>query len=298
VPVLAVAAEPQKETRFYDLAALLALYVIWGSTYYGLRVALESFPPFLLAGGRMIVAGSLLYAILRLRGAPRPTRANWGAAAIVGFLLLSVGNGAVTWAEQSVSSSLAAVVVATMPLWAAVLGRFSGERPSPLEWAGLLVGFAGVALLNLGGELRGALLPALALAIAPLSWALGSVWSRRLPLARGPMATATEMLTGGALMLAFGVARGEHVTQAPSTRAVVALVYLVLFGSMVAFSAYTYLLRRARPAVATSYAYVNPLVAIAIGVGIGGEHIGALGWVAAAVIVAGVALISLGRARR
>lgn len=288
----------QLRERLLIAGALLSLYVVWGSTYYALRVALGSFPPFLLAGVRFLLGGAILYAFLRARGAVRPTRLEWGAAARVGFLLLVIGNGGVTYAEQWVSSSLAAVVVATMPLWAALFGRLFGQSPTRGELAGLGIGFVGVVLLNLEGELAAHGAGALALAVSPLSWALGSVWSRRLPLPRGPMATAAEMLTAGPIMIGIGLLRSERLAGPPSAEAVGAFAYLLVFGSLLAFSAYVFLLQRTRAAVATSYAYVNPVVAIAIGVGLGGEHVGALTALAALVITAGVALVTLsGRGR-
>jgi drug/metabolite transporter (DMT)-like permease len=297
VPALAAAnleAEAPRP-RLIDTAALLAVYLIWGSTYYALRVGLKGFPPFVMAGARFLLAGALLYGFLRLRGAPRVSGKEWRASSLIGFLLLGVGNGAVSWSEQWVSSGLAALVVATMPLWTALMARALGQRTSGREWVGLLVGFFGVALLSLGGELRAHGLAALVLSIAPLSWALGSVLSRRVPLPAGAMATATEMLTGGAMMLLFGLVRGERMERLPPTRPVIAFTYLVVFGSLVAFSAYNHLLRHVRPAVAVSYAYVNPLIAMLLGVGLGGESIARSTWLAAAVIVAGVAILTIGR---
>jgi drug/metabolite transporter (DMT)-like permease len=296
-----IALAPTREARLpgraIDLIALLVVYLIWGSTYYALRLAVDpatGFPPLLLGGIRYVIAGSLFYGVLRLRGMKAPSRAEWLASARIGFLLLTVGNGAVCYAEQAVSSSLAAVVVATMPLWAAVFARLYGERSTRLEWLGLWVGFAGVVVLSLGGELRAHGWEALALAVAPLSWALGSVQSRRVRLPEGPMATATEMLAGGAFLLLFALLHGERVGH-PDGRAVAALSYLIVFGSLIAFSAFTYLIRTARPSVATSYAYVNPLIALGLGVGLAGERITALTGLAAAIIVAGVALMSLGK---
>jgi drug/metabolite transporter (DMT)-like permease len=278
-----------------DLAALLSVYVIWGSTYWALRVGLESFPPFLMAGTRFLIAGSILYSILRLRGTPAPEPKQWRAGALIGALLLIGGNGFVTWSEQYVSSGLAALVCATMPLWTGLLARALGQRVSAREWIGLLVGFVGVALLSLGGELRAHGLAALLLALAPVSWAFGSMLSKRVALAPGAMASATEMLTGGVMMLGIGLVRGETVTHAPSLRAVSAFVYLVLFGSLVAFSAYTHILRTLRPALAVSYAYVNPLIAMFVGVLLGGETIARSTWYCAGVIVAGVAILTTRR---
>jgi len=271
--------------------ALLALYAIWGSTYLAMRVALETVPPFLMSGPRFVVAGLAMYTYLRIRGAPAPTRAEWGASAKVGVLLLTFGNGAVAIAEQSVASGVAAVVVASMPIWAAIFGRLLGTPARGKEWFGLMLGFSGVVLLNLGGGLA---LDArsLVLVVAPIAWAAGSVWSKRLPLPAGAMATATQMMVGGTSMLLIAVVTGERLEHAPSTRSMAAIVYLTVFGSIVAFSAYTWLLRNVRPALATSYAYVNPIVAVLLGWLLGGESIGLLTLAAAAASIAGVALIA------
>ncbi len=278
-------------------AALLAVYVIWGSTYLAIRIALEGFPPFLMAGARFVAAGAVLFAVLWLRGAPSPTPRQWGGAALVGGLLLLGGNGGVVVAEQSVASGLAALGVATVPLWSALFAGAWGQWPRRLEWVGLAVGFGGVALLNVGGGLRASPTGALALLVAPVSWALGSMWSRRLDLPGGLMASAAEMLAGGAMLLAASAALGEKLPAALAPRATSALVYLIVFGSWVGFSAYLYLLRRVRPAVATSYAYVNPVVAMALGVVLAGERIEAGEWAATPVILAGVALVAVAHAR-
>lgn len=271
--------------------ALFALYVIWGSTYLAMRIAMETVPPFLMGGPRFIVAGALMYGFLRFRGAKAPTRQQWIASAKVGVLLLTFGNGAVAIAEQSVSSGVAAVVVGSMPIWAAVFGRFFGLASGRRELVGLALGFVGVVILNLGGDLafdaRG-----LVLLAAPISWALGSVWSKRLPLPEGGMATATQMLTGGAAMLVLAVVTGERFATVPSMRSILAMFYLAIFGSLVAFTAYTWLLRNVRPAMATSYAYVNPLVAVLLGRFFGGEPLGFTTLLAAGTSIAGVALIA------
>ncbi len=185
--------------------ALFALYVIWGSTYRGIRFALESYPPFLLAGVRFLIAGSLLFGVLRLRGVAMPTRAQWGNAAVTGILLLGFGNGLVCFAEQTVSSGIAAVAVASMPLFAAVFASVYGEHPTRGEIAGLLLGFVGVIVLNLGSGLSGSRMGAIALLTAAAAWAFGSVWSKRRDMPKGPMNTAAQMLCGSAGLLIVGL---------------------------------------------------------------------------------------------
>jgi drug/metabolite transporter (DMT)-like permease len=277
--------------------ALLAVYIIWGSTYLAIRIALEGFPPFMMAGMRFLLAGGLMFVFLRLRGEPNPTRKQWGGAAIVGLLLLLGGNGMVTFAEQWVASGLAALAVATVPIFAALFAGLWGKWPSRQEWLGLVVGLVGVALLNLEGDMRANPIGAIALFFATASWALGSVWSRYLPMPRGAMASSTEMLAGGAGLLVLTLATGEQITSVPGPRPILALLYLVILGSIVAFTAYSYLLQRVRPSLATSYAYVNPVVAVGLGVGLAGEQVTLFGLIAMPIILLGVAIVVLARTR-
>ncbi|WP_221089584.1 drug/metabolite exporter YedA [Deinococcus aquaedulcis] len=272
------------------LLCLGLVYVVWGSTYFGIKVAIETLPPLGMLAARFVVAGALLLAFLRWRGAPWPTAREWGASALVGTLLLGGGTGLVTLAERDASSSVAAMIIAVSPLFAALFGRLWGERTGGREWLGIGVGLAGIALLNVG-ELRATPLAALLLILAPICWTFGSQWSRRLPLPAGLMGSAAEMLTGGAVLLTLSVLLGER-WGTPSAASLWALGYLTVFGSLVAYSAYMYLVAHTRPALATSYAYVNPVVAVLLGVGFGGERLGTLGWVALAVILAGVLLVA------
>jgi drug/metabolite transporter (DMT)-like permease len=276
--------------------ALLAVYLIWGSTYLGIRVALEGFPPFLMAGMRFIIAGGVLYAGLRARGAAAPTWRQWRDGALLGVLLLVLGNGGVVVAEQWVASGLAALSVATVPIWAALFAGLLGRWPSKLEWAGLALGFAGVVLLNLEGDMRAQPIGAIILAFAAASWAFGSVWSRRITLPAGAMASAVQMLAAGLVLLCGGLLAGERMAGLPGIRPLLAFGYLIA-AALVAFSAYNYLLRRVRPALATSYAYVNPPVAVGLGFWLGGERIGGGGLLAMVVILAGVALVMIGARR-
>ena len=274
--------------------AMFSLYVIWGSTYLAIRLAIDGFPPLYMAAIRQLVAGAVLYAVMRATGAPRPTRAQWKGGFIVGTLLVAGGNGGISLGERSVDSSFAAIVVASMPLWVAVMGLYYGRKPTRRELIGLCVGFSGVVVLYAGGiGVTGGDPVAFAAVIAsPILWAWGSVLGARVELARGPMASATQMLCGGAVLVVLGAAFGEHFTQAPSAKSIGALAYLVVLGSLVAFSAYGFLLRTVRPAVATSYAYVNPIVAIALGVAFAGETISPRAIVATALTLGGVAILA------
>jgi drug/metabolite transporter (DMT)-like permease len=300
IPAAALPADsatPAESNRGLLPFCLFALYVIWGSTYLAIHWALEGgFPPFLMAGVRYLIAGTSLYPVLRLRGDPRPSARQWGAGAIMGFLLLVVGNGGVVFAQQWVPSGLVAVVVGSVPLWAAVFSGLLGQWPGRAERWGLAIGFCGLILLHLGGDMNGNLWAALALLVGPMSWAFGSIWSRRLPLATGLMSTATQMLTAGAMFLLLSTCMGEHLHTLPPPRALLSVGYLIVFGSLVAFSAYGYLLRNARPALATSYAYVNPMVAVLLGTFLAGESLSTKGLLAMGAILGAVVLLT--RARR
>ena len=276
------------------VCAFLALYLIWGSTYFVIKLGVQAWPPMLLAGLRFVIAGTLMFGWLRWRGVPMPTAKEWRACAIVGFLLLSCGNGGVTIAEHlGVASAVAALAIATVPLFALLFGLIWGQRTTGLEWGGIVLGLVGIGLLNLGHNLQASPLGAVLVLLAAASWAFGSMWSRHLSLPSGAMASAAQMLIGGAVLLAGSVASGERLEQAPDAAGWFALAYLTLLGSIVAFSAYLYLLKHVRPAAATSYAYVNPVVAVLLGVTFAGERIGTEEWLAMTVIVSAVVLIGL-----
>ncbi|WP_350599435.1 drug/metabolite exporter YedA [Pseudomonas sp. 65/3-MNA-CIBAN-0223] len=281
------------------IAAFFALYVIWGSTYLVIRIGVEYWPPLLLAGIRFVIAGSLMYAFLRWRGVPAPTWTQWKAAGIIGILLLTCGNGAVSVAEHTgVASGVAALAVATVPLFTLLCGYFWGARNTRLEWAGILLGLIGIAMLNLGSNLQSSPLGAALLIFAAAAWAFGSVWSKHLPLPQGAMASAVEMLVGGVALLIASALSGEHLDSLPPIEGWAALAYLTFFGSIIAFNAYMYLLKNVRPAAATSYAYVNPAVAVLLGIVFVGETIGIEEALAMAVIISAVVLIGLPQWRR
>lgn len=281
------------------IAAFFALYVIWGSTYLVIRIGVEYWPPLMLAGIRFVLAGSLMYAFLRWRGVPAPTWAQWKAAGVIGVLLLSFGNGAVTVAEHlGVASGVAALAVATVPLFTLLCGYFWGARNTRLEWAGILLGMIGIAMLNLGSNLQSSPLGAALLLFAAAAWAFGSVWSKHLPLPQGAMASAAEMLVGGVVLLLGSLLRGERLEAMPPMEGWLALAYLAGFGSIIAFNAYMYLLKHVRPAAATSYAYVNPAVAVLLGIVFVDESIGLEEALAMLVIISAVVLIGLPQWRK
>jgi len=278
--------------------ALIGVYLIWGSTYYGLRVALSGFPPFALAAIRFSIAGTLLFALLRWRGAAAPTRRQWLNCFVTGTLLLGIGNGGVCYAEQTVASGIAAVAVASAALFMAIFAGLYGQWPNRMEWIGLIIGFVGIVVLNLGGELRGSPAGAIALVLSPIAWAFGSVWSKHRDMPEPMMSAAAQMIGGSIPLALVSLANGEHFAGMPDTTALTAMAYLIVFGSLLGFSAYIYLLHHTRPALASSYAYVNPPVAVLVGVLIGGEAISRLDILGTIVIVAGVAAITLAKAKK
>ena len=279
--------------------ALLLVYVVWGSTYLGIRLALEggALPLTMVSGGRFIIAGSLMYAVLRWRGSPAPTRRQWRNLAIMGLTMLVLGNGMVVLAERTVSSGLAATAVASVPLWMALFGAMRGQNASRGEWLGIAIGFLGVVWLNAGSSLTASPQGLILLLIAPIGWAFGSIWARGLDLPSPFMTAAGQMLCGGAMLIVLGLLSGERPTTWPSLHGLLAVAYLCMFGSIVAFTAYVWLLHNVRPALVASYAYVNPVIAVILGVIIGNEHFGGRDLLAMAVILAGVVVLTLARTR-
>ncbi|ELY4522957.1 drug/metabolite exporter YedA [Cronobacter turicensis] len=278
------------------LGALFALYIIWGSTYFAIAVGVKSWPPFMMAGVRFLCAGVLLLTYLLATGHKLPARRPMLNAALIGVLLLAVGNGFVTVAEhQHVPSGIAAVMVATVPLFALIFSRFFGIQTRKLEWLGVAIGLAGIVLLNSGGNLNGNPWGALLILIGSLSWAFGSVYGSRIELPTGMMAGAIEMLAAGLVLMAASLLTGERMTTMPDLSGFLAVGYLALFGSVIAINAYMYLIRNVSPAVATSYAYVNPVVAVLLGTGFGGESLSQMEWMALGVIIVAVLLVTLGK---
>ena len=294
---LSASAGATHPRRWLIPLALATVYVVWGSTYLGIRYGLTGFPPFVLAGLRFGAAGVAMYAWLRLRGAPAPTKLQWRNAAITGVLLLAFGNGLVCFAEEYVASGVAAVAIASEPLFVAVVLCAYREWPRRVEVIGLIVGFIGVVLLNSGSALRASPWAAIALLVATAAWAFGSIWSRRQDMPKGPMNVAAQMLCAAPALGLMALASGERLPGHVPAQSVIALAYLAIFGSIIAFSAYLFLLRAVRPALSSSYAYVNPPVAVLIGVLFAGEHVGGLELAGMMVILLGVALITLARVR-
>ncbi|EPQ0970933.1 drug/metabolite exporter YedA [Citrobacter farmeri] len=277
-------------------SALFALYIIWGSTYFVIRIGVESWPPLMMAGVRFLAAGGLLTAFLLLRSHKLPPLRPLLNAALIGILLLAVGNGLVTVAEhQDVPSGIAAVVVATVPLFTLCFSHFFGIKTRRLEWMGIAIGLAGIVMLNSGGNLSGNPWGAILILIGSISWAFGSVYGSRITLPTGMMAGAIEMLAAGIVLMCASLISGEKLTTLPSLSGFLAVGYLAVFGSIIAINAYMYLIRNVSPALATSYAYVNPVVAVLLGTGLGGERLALIEWLALGVIVFAVVLVTLGK---
>ncbi len=287
------------------LAAFAAVYLVWGSTYLAIRFAVESLPVFLYAGVRFVVAGAILYVAARALGGARPARAHWRDAAIVGALLLLVGNGGVSVAEQTVPSGITAVLVATVPLWMVLLHWWpGGVRPTWPIVAAIVLGLIGVVLLvgpaDLAGGGRVDPFGAVVLVIASLGWAAGSLYSRRATASSALLATGMQQLAGGALLLAAGALSGELTSLRPEAftpKSLLALAYLITFGSLVGFTAYIWLLRHVQPALVSTYAYVNPVVAVFLGWLLAAEPITPRTLLASSIVVGAVAIITTEQAR-
>jgi len=294
---------PGKASGLSIWVGLIAIYIVWGSTYLAILFVVETMPPFLAAGFRFLIAGGVLYAVRRLRGDMSPTRIEWRSAAIVGLFLLVGGNGGVMWAEQRVASGIAALMIASVPLWMALLDsiRPGGQRPNGWIVIGILVGFAGILvligpaqLLGIQGEVD--LAGILVLLAAAFFWAVGSLYNRGADLPKSPLlGTGMEMLLGGIGLLVLGTVSGEwtHLDLAAvSLRSWLGFAYLVVFGSWVGFASYIWLLRVAPTMLVSTYAYVNPLVAIFLGSLLAGEQLTPRILIAALFILGSVILIT------
>lgn len=289
------------ESRTKLVAAFAAVYVVWGSTYLAIHYAIGTIPPFLMAGVRFVIAGGIMYAWGTARGATRPTRLQWRNTSIIGILLLTAGNGGVVWAEQTVPTGIAALLVSILPLWLVLLDwiRPGGKRPSVGVAAGIALGMVGMGVLIGPDSFRGAgpvnLWGALALILASLSWAAGSLFAKHSDLPSQVLTTGMEMLAGGAALLALATVTGEirHFNpHAVSSTSLLGLAYLVTFGSLIGFSAFSWLLKHASPAAVGTYAYVNPVVAVFLGWLVAGELVTPRTLLGAAIIIASVGIIS------
>jgi drug/metabolite transporter (DMT)-like permease len=289
-----------RPSRAKILLAFGVVYIVWGSTYLAIKIAVQTIPPFWMAGTRFLIAGAMMYVFMRCRGAPPPLRENWIAAAAVGALLLVAGNGSLVWSEQRVPSALAAILLAMIPIWMVLLDslRKGGPRLTFRVAGGLVIGLAGIGVLvgpaRLWGSSRVDLLGTTVLMFSAFCWAVGSLNSRTARLPSSPfLAAAMEMLAGGAMLIVLGLLfeLSQLHWRAISLPSIAGLLYLVAFGSLLGFTAYIWLLRVVSTSRVATYAYVNPIVAVFLGWGIGRESISARESLATGVIVAAVALI-------
>ena len=244
-----------------------------------------------MAGVRFTLAGTILYGIMRYLGAPNPTKQQWLGASAIGILLPALGNGTVCYVQQTISSSVAALAIATAPIWMAIFSSIWGHKITIREWLGIAIGFVGIVLLNIGGSLHGDVSSALLLIFAAASWSFGSVWSKHLAMPQGLMGAACQMLMGGIVLSIFSVFHGETWPQTISAKSWGAMLFLVVLGSLMAYSAYQYLLKTVRPLVASSNTFVNPVVAFALGIWFAGESVTTTEYAALVVILAGVFLV-------
>lgn len=280
------------------IGALIAVYIIWGSTYLGGAIALESFPPFILVASRLLIAIVIMLIALKLRHVPFPPMRQALNAAFIGALMFGGGAGLVAFAQQQgVASGLASLGVAAVPLWATMFAFFFGYRPGKLEVVGLMVGISGVAILNMENGMQSQPIGAIALLVGPMLWAFGSMFSNRLTMPKGSMGTVFQMIGGASVLSIMSLLRGEQFPTEPTVSATAAVILLAIFGTLVAFSAYMYLVRTVRPALATSYAYVNPVIAVMLGIVLLAEQISSVGILAMIVIVTGVVLVMMGKSR-
>jgi len=280
------------------MLCLAATWLVWGSTYLAIKVALVSLPPFLQMGSRFLVAGVLLAGWMRWRGVPWPSRRQWLHALVIGGLMLGGGMGGTAVAEQTVGSGLVVAFIAVMPLMIAGLNLLWGEKPGWTESLGIAFGLVGVLLLTRGQGFGASPAGLVAIIVACASWAVGSVLSQRVwPLAPGAMGFASEMLAGGAVLMALSWANGEALPRHIEPSALWAWAYLVVFGSLIAFNAYMVLLAEASAGLASSYSFVNPVIAMLLGVTLAGEHISGHEWLAAGIVLMGVVLLLAGRSR-
>jgi drug/metabolite transporter (DMT)-like permease len=295
-PALLASLPPPARARHGStvILCLAAVYLIWSSTFLALRIMVAHLPPLLAGGARFLAAGGLLYAFLRVRGAAPPSARQWALSSLVGGVMFVAGHGSLTMAEQWATSGVAAMSFACIPLFLALFEAALGRRPSRRQMLGLALGFVGVATMG-AADMHATPRAGLLLLVAPIAWALGSLWTRRLGLPRGAMAGAAQMIPAGALSLLAGGLAGERLPTTLPLPALLAFAYLVFFGSIVGYTAFTHLLRNTSTLLATSYAYVNPILAIALGAAVAGERPGAGALLAGALVVAGVVLLATER---
>jgi drug/metabolite transporter (DMT)-like permease len=279
------------------IISIALLYTTWSSTYLAIRVAVRTIPPLLMTSSRFIIAGALMYILALIRKEKQPSLKQLFGGSVVGILLFLASNGLLCYAEQTVNSGLSAVVVSSGAFWICLFSGFSGKWPSKIEWLGIGIGFTGIIVLNSGAELKGNPVGGMLLLISSMIWAFGSVLTKKLPVPSGFMGTGIEMFSGGLASLIAALIIRQDFNIKPSGESIAALIYLIVVGAMVGFSAFMYVFHNARPALASSYSYVNNVGAVLLGVLLLGEKVNAQEIIALFIVVAGVAIIATSQAR-
>jgi drug/metabolite transporter (DMT)-like permease len=283
---------------WFIACCLFSVYVIWGTTYLAIKIGIEGAPPFFLIGTRFVVAGGLLLGWQALRGRPMPPAKQWRGAILIGFLLLVVGNGGVAVAEHWVSSGATVALISVMPLATALWSGAFGELPRRPEWAAIILGAVGTAVMLMGRDLQTSPAGTLLILLSATCWSLGTVLSRRLDVPHGPTGFGAEMLAAGLMALAISLGLGEHWVLPHSPRVWWAWAYLVLFGSVIGFSAYRFVVERVSPTLAATYAYVNPPVALFVGWWLGHESFSPNTLLGLPIVLGAVALLAWVQSRR
>ena len=287
-----------KPSAWQIAACLLSVYIIWGTTYFAIKVGIEGSPPFFLIGTRFVAAGGFLLAWQMLRGRPMPAAKQWGGAALIGFLLLVVGNGGVAVAEHWVSSGATVALISVMPLTTALWSGIFGQWPRRLEWAAIALGGVGAIVMLMGRDLQASTLGTLVILVGVTCWSLGTVLSRRIDVPQGPTGFGAEMLAAGLMALGLSALLREHWALPGSSRVWWAWIYLVVFGSMIGFSAYRFLVERVSTTLASTYAYVNPPVALFVGWWLGHESFSTNTLLGLPIVLAAVAMLTSIHARQ
>jgi drug/metabolite transporter (DMT)-like permease len=286
--------DDSKKKSLLLIIAIILLYTTWSSTYLAIRIAVRTISPIMMTSVRFLAAGALMYIIALLNGEKQPTGKELLGGSIVGIVLFLVSNVMLCWAEESVGSGLSAVAVSSGAFWICLISGLFGRWPTKMEWFGIAIGFAGIVILATGGEMKGKTAGTIVLLLSSIAWAFGSVLSRQIPVPKGFMGNGIEMLAGGfGSLIVLYATGGSLAAFHPSSESLWALIYLITVGAMVGFSAFMYVFQNARPALASSYSYVNTIGAVMLGVFILNEKIGVREITAIAVVTAAVVLIAL-----
>lgn len=280
------------------VVALVLLYITWSSTYLAIRVAVRTIPPLMMTASRFIIAGVLMYLLALMRGEKHPSGRQWIGGAVIGIILFLMANVLLCLAEQTVDSGVSAIAVSSGALWMCLFSGFFGKWPNRIEWLGIIIGFAGILTLSFGTAVKGNLTGGIILLLSSMIWSFGSILSKKITVPPGFMGSAVEMLSGGLMSLIVAALLRQNFNIHPSSESIWALIYLITIGGMVGFSSFMYVLQNARPAMASSYAYVNTIGAVFLGALLLKEKIGANEIISLVVVVAGVIIVATANMRK